>query len=218
MLQQLENSRLLTCSRPLHIVCVRVNVGSFLLQVENLFDPALSWRGRHSISDLSHTELLCTGLDGGSASPEKTDLTTLSNRYILYGFMFHIFKKRTDARVTWTGKFANIGLVSWEVPSTSLRYHPQPPSGGVPKSRWCRFQRRDAQCLIAETLGAAGAAMEMVSFDQNLQILKHFKNIQQSSCLHCHTWLMASYRSQKALTLRCSTSRRCCLLPSSPSC
>ena len=62
--------------------------------------------------------------------------------------------------------------MSWEVPGTSSRYHPQPPSGGVPKSRWCRFQRRDAQCLIAENLGAAGAAMEMVSFGQNPQILK----------------------------------------------
>lgn len=41
MLQQLENSRLLTCSRPLHVVCVCVNVGSFLLHLENLFDSLL---------------------------------------------------------------------------------------------------------------------------------------------------------------------------------
>ena len=58
-------------------------------------------------------------------------------------------------KVKTTGKFASIGLVSWDIPGKSRvqGITAQRLSGGVPKSRWCRFQRRDAQCLIAENLG-----------------------------------------------------------------
>ena len=86
MLQQLENSRLLTCSRPLHVVCVCVNVGSFLLHLENLFDSLLCSELRWPCNEPSSDGLIQLCPDGAGIP----SVTYLIQNYCVQAWMAEV--------------------------------------------------------------------------------------------------------------------------------